>query len=130
MDSEIQSQMRKMHILLIEDDTLVLTVLRNLLESFGHAVVCAANEPDAETAFSIHHQVELVLSDYNLPGTTGLVLACRFAARAPALRVIVMSGEDLGRGTLNEIRSRGWTFLPKPMKLASLVEALEGPRSG
>jgi DNA-binding NtrC family response regulator len=130
MDSEFQSQMRKLHILLIEDDALVLTTLRSLLESFGHAVVCAANQIDAEMAFSLHQKVELVLSDYNLPGTTGVVLARRFAERTPALRVIVMSGEDLGHGTLNEIRSRGWTFLPKPMKLDSLVEALEGAQSG
>ncbi len=119
-----RSQMHLLQILLIDDDALIVTVLKSLLESLGHAVICADNAPDAELAFSVYGRVELLLSDYNLPGTTGLVLAKRFTERRPELRVILMSGEDLKQEILNDIRSQGWSFLSKPMRHSDLVGAL------
>ena len=118
-------KMRPLQVLLVDDDALVLGVLTGLLESLGHAVVSAANAPDAELAFSVHDQVELLLSDYHLPETTGLHLAKRFTAHRPDLRVILMSGGNPEQETLNEIRSRDWAFLSKPMSQADLVRALK-----
>ncbi len=117
--------MRPLQVLLVDDDALVLGVLTGLLESLGHAVVSAANAPDAELAFSVHDQVELLLSDYHLPETTGLHLAKRFTAHRPDLRVILMSGGNPEQETLNEIRSRDWAFLSKPMSHADLARALK-----
>ena len=117
-------KMRPLQVLLVDDDALVLGVLTGILESLGHAVVSAANVPDAEQAFSAHSQVELLLSDYHLPETTGLLLAKRFTAHKPELRVILMSGGNPEQETLNEIRSRDWAFLSKPMSHADLVKAL------
>ena len=37
-----------MQVLLVDDDALVLGVLTGILETLGHAVVSAANAPDAE----------------------------------------------------------------------------------
>ncbi len=116
--------MRQLQVLLVDDDASVLGVLKGLLESLGHAVISADNAPDAERAFSVHGQVELLLSDYHLTETTGLKLAKTFTARKPELRVILMSGEDPEQDTLNEIRSRDWAFLSKPMSHSELVAAL------
>ena len=121
--------MRPLQVLLVDDDALVLGVLTGLLESLGHAVVSAANAPDAELAFSAHDQVELLLSDYHLPETTGLMLAKRFTAHRPDLRVILMSGGNPEQETLNEIRSRDWAFLSKPMSHADLETALRNSSS-
>ena len=118
-----------MQVLLVDDDALVLGVLTGILESLGHAVVSAANVPDAELAFSAHRQVDLLLSDYHLPETTGLLLAKRFTAHKPELRVILMSGGNPEQETLNEIRSRDWAFLPKPMSHADLAKALRNSSS-
>jgi DNA-binding NtrC family response regulator len=116
--------MRPLQVLLVDDDASVLGVLTGLLQSLGHAVISADNAPDAELAFSVHDQVELLLSDYHLPETTGLMLAKRFTAHKPELRVILMSGGDPEQEALNEIRSRDWAFLSKPMSHADLVKAL------
>jgi DNA-binding NtrC family response regulator len=117
-------KMRPLQVLLVDDDVSVLGVLTGLLESLGHAVISADNGPDAELAFSVHGQVELLLSDYNLRDTTGLMLAKRFTAHRPELRVILMSGGDPELEALNEIRSRDWAFLSKPMSHSDLVRAL------
>jgi DNA-binding NtrC family response regulator len=122
-------KMRPLQVLLVDDDVSVLGVLTGLLESLGHAVISADNAGDAELAFSGHAQVELLLSDYNLPETTGLLLAKRFTAHKPELRVILMSGGDPGQETLNEIRSRDWAFLAKPMNHPDLMKALRNSSS-
>jgi len=122
-------KMRPLQVLLVDDDVSVLGVLTGLLESLGHAVISADNAPDAELAFSGHGQVDLLLSDYNLAETTGLMLAKRFTAQKPELRVILMSGGDPGQETLNEIRSRDWAFLSKPMSHSDLVKALRNSSS-
>jgi two-component system cell cycle response regulator CpdR len=116
--------MRQLQVLLVDDDASVLGSLKALLESLGHSVISADNAPDAELAFSVHGQVELLLSDYNLVETTGLMLAKTFTARKPELRVILISGEDPEQETLNEIRNRGWAFLSKPTSHSDLVAAL------
>lgn len=117
-------EMRPLQVLLVDDDASVLGVLTGLLESLGHAVISADNAEDAELAFCAHGQVEVLLSDYNLPEATGLMLATRIAAHKPELRVILMSGGDPEQETLNEIRSRDWAFLSKPMSHSDLVDAL------
>ena len=122
-------KMRPLQVLLVDDDVSILGVLTGLLESLGHAVISADNAADAELAFSGHAQVELLLSDYNLAETTGLILAKRFTAHKPKLRVILMSGGDPGQETLNEIRSRNWAFLSKPMSHSDLVKALRNSSS-
>jgi CheY-like chemotaxis protein len=122
-------KMRSLQVLLVDDDVSVLGVLTGLLESLGHAVISADNAADAELAFSGHGQVEVLLSDYNLAETTGLILAKRFTAHKPQLRVILMSGGDPGQETLNEIRSRDWAFLSKPMSHSDLVKALKNSSS-
>jgi DNA-binding NtrC family response regulator len=121
--------MRPLQVLLVDDDASVLGVLTGLLQSLGHAVISADNAPDAELAFSVHGQVELLLSDYHLPETTGLMLAKRFTADKPELRVILMSGGDPEQEALNEIRSRDWAFLSKPMSHEDLVKALRNSSS-
>ena len=122
-------KMRPLQVLLVDDDVSVLGVLRGLLENLGHAVISADNAADAELAFSGHGQVELLLTDYNLAETTGLMLAKRFTGYRPGLRVILMSGGDPGQETLNEIRSRDWAFLSKPMSHSDLVMALKNSSS-
>jgi DNA-binding NtrC family response regulator len=121
--------MRPLQVLLVDDDASVLGVLTGLLQSLGHAVISTDNAPDAELAFSVHDQVELLLSDYHLPETTGLMLAKRFTAHKPELRVILMSGGDPEQEALNEIRSRDWAFLSKPMSHEDLVKALRNSSS-
>ena len=116
-------------ILLVDDDALILTVVKGLLECLGHAVICANNTRAAEEAFSIHGQIELLFCDYNLGrGTTGVVLAKRLTARRPDLAVIIMSGEALEEEILNEMRHRSWSFLPKPMRYSEVVNALKDVR--
>ncbi len=60
-------------ILLVEDDPLLLTVLRELLEFGGHSVVTCVNGREAVQQLSVT-QIDLVITDLSMPEMDGLEL--------------------------------------------------------
>jgi|SRR5579871_908275 len=104
-------------ILVVEDQPATAQITRILLESWGYHVVETHSGEEALEAFAQQDgAIHLLLSDVNLPRTSGPVLAQELQARKPDLRVIFMSGyhnDELTRG--------GMAFLPKPFNPASLA---------
>jgi CheY-like chemotaxis protein len=78
-------------LLLIDDDPVGLMARQALLESQGYEVVTSAT---GAQAFEIlrNTQVDLVISDHFLRGTTGGQLADRIKELAPNVPVLVVSG--------------------------------------
>jgi CheY-like chemotaxis protein len=64
-------------------------------------------------------RVDIVLSDINLPGMSGIALAGLVRARWPRLKVLLMSGEGL-TGNGGSI----WPLLQKPFRRQTLAAAL------
>ena len=91
-------------ILIVEDEILLAKVMRRVLEQEGYETLAA---PDIATAkrLLLSGPVDLLLSDIDLPGGTGLEL-CRWTRSQPTLRatkVILCSGRlepDLERQAL------------------------------
>lgn len=81
-------------ILLVEDESFVRAMTRNLLERFGYRIVEAANGVEAMTAWSAHRgRIDLVLTDIVMPGgISGMELARRLQAEQPSLRFVFTSG--------------------------------------
>jgi CheY-like chemotaxis protein len=77
-------------LLVVDDDELLRIALASLLEVAGANVLEA---PDAEEAVSCLSAgpVDLLLSDIQLPGESGIWLAEWVAAHLPALPVVLMS---------------------------------------
>jgi len=78
-------------ILLVEDDPLLLTVLRELLEFGGHSVVPCRNGREALQQLSME-QIDLVITDLSMPEMDGLELIKVLAFEWPDIKVIAMSG--------------------------------------
>ncbi len=74
-------------------------------------------------------EIDLLLSNIQMPGMTGIELATQIKIERPAIRVLLMSGFDSGLLVLNS----GWRFLHKPFlaaELATIVaETLRSPTS-
>ncbi len=64
-----------MSILVVDDDGLVLANTRDMLDDLGHTVVEAASGSEALKLLSQDIKVDLVITDYAMPGMTGLQLA-------------------------------------------------------
>jgi PAS domain S-box-containing protein len=110
-------------ILLVEDEEGARQGLAELLGGLGYAVTAVAS---GETALALPPDApfDLVLTDFRLPGATGMEVARALLERWPSLRVVVMSGyapEDLSRDLFAD---RTAHFLQKPFDMAALAQAL------
>ena len=77
-------------ILLVDDDPGVRAVTAALLESFGLNVIQAGS--GAEALDSIEPSVDLVLTDYAMPGMTGGELASLLVEKNPSVPVVFVTG--------------------------------------
>ncbi len=112
-------------VLVVEDETVVRSLARRVLEGQGYAVYQAPNGAVALDFLAAHPgEVDLVLTDIVMPRMSGRELANQLAELAPNLPVLFMSGysgdEILQRG----VTSTEIPFLQKPLtgeKLAAAV---------
>ncbi|WP_268800962.1 response regulator [Pseudomonas huanghezhanensis] len=77
-------------IMLVDDDEAVRSVTAMMLESMGYNVVQVADGARAIT--QVDGRIDLVLSDYAMPGMNGAELAALVAAAHPTLPVIFITG--------------------------------------
>jgi two-component system, cell cycle sensor histidine kinase and response regulator CckA len=80
-------------ILLIDDDEMVRSVTRELLELSGYEVLSAETGNEAlALAGDPAARIDLILLDLSLPDTDGLQLLPQLAAARPGLKVVVCTG--------------------------------------
>ena len=81
------------HILYLDDDDTLVFLVRRLLERRGYRVTALADQQAAIDAVRDQPQAyQLLLTDYNMPGMSGLEVAKAVLAINPALPVAVASG--------------------------------------
>ncbi len=113
-------------IFVVEDDTAVRALVREMLECFNYRVI-EAESGDAALAMwpRIREQVDLLLTDMVMPGQhNGLELARKLLADRPELKVIYSSGysSDLFTSDIELIAGRN--YLPKPYLTAQLIDII------
>ena len=116
------SQPHAESILLVEDEPMVRSVIRRILERQGYVVLDAAGGEEAlRICEERGREIHLVLTDMIMPGMTGAELARRAAPLCPNAQVLCMSGytddEVFRRGLLD-----GHTaFVQKPFTAEALA---------
>ncbi len=110
-------------VLVVEDEEEARTALAEMLTELGYEVtaVCSAEEAQRLPAEPPYH---LLLTDYLLPGATGLDLAETLGRRWGELQVVIMSGyaPDDVAGAL--LASGQRHFLQKPFDMKALAKAI------
>lgn len=104
-------------VLLVDDEPLVLEVLAAMLEDMGCDVISAASGTEALGRLAGNQQIEILITDINMPGLNGLDLVERAKCEREDLRVIMMSGQ--------ETKTPGFPFLKKPFLEQDLVNIME-----
>ncbi len=91
---------RKLTVLVVDDDPLVLTNMAAMLEDLGHTVHEASSALEALSILGRESAVELVLTDQAMPQMTGAELIGEIKSRWPKLPVILATGfAELPPGT-------------------------------
>ena len=100
-------------LLLAEDDHDLRLVMERTLSSMGYLVVACANAQLASAAF--HTQAfDVLVTDFEMPGKTGLELARELTNFQPGLPVLIITGSMLSANVLQELIDRRWVYLSKP----------------
>lgn len=112
-------------VLLAEDDDDLRYVMECSLKAMGYLVVACADAEIASAAFRSHPAIDILLTDVEMPGRSGIELARELTALRPALPVIVITGSLLSTGTMQEICDRRWNYFGKPCRLSVLESTMK-----
>jgi signal transduction histidine kinase len=120
---EAQDALQPQHgtVLVVDDDPLVLTSTAAMLEDLGYVTIEAIAGQEALERLGQNTQVDLVITDYAMPGMTGVQLADELHRLRPRLPVLLMTGH----ADLQGAASGGLERLAKPLRLETLAKALE-----
>ena len=106
-----------MTILTVDDDPLLRTLVVTTLKDKGFIVLSADCAEQALSMFRDHSEdVDLLISDIQMPGIDGPSLAVALQSEKPDLQVLLISGSCNG----NQLAD-GFDFMPKPFKLVDLL---------
>lgn len=111
------------HILIVDDDRLVLSGLAAGLEMFGYTVARASSGEEA-LAMLDTIKPDLVVMDACLPGISGIETAKRIQQRF-GIPVIFLSAYDDPQTVRDAIALGGLSYLVKPITVKQLVPAIE-----
>ncbi len=79
-------------LLFVEDDFLISLSTASLLEDLGHTVIKASSGADALAVLRDGQAVDLMITDYAMPGMTGLQLAEEARRLRPGLPILLATG--------------------------------------
>jgi PAS domain S-box-containing protein len=114
------SDSKSLVILVVDDDQLVLTNTKAMLEDFGHTVIDAISGPAALEAIRKTPRVDLLITDQAMPQMTGMQLAAAIRVDWPNLPILLVSGyAELPSKTALELPK-----LAKPFSLDDLEDAV------
>jgi putative two-component system response regulator len=111
-------------VLIADDEMSIREILGDGLESFGYKVVQAANAPDAFEAVT-RGGIDLVLSDIEMPGESGLSLLRRIKAHDPDIDVIMVTGVVDFETAVGTIRQGAADYVSKPFNLEEVRIVVE-----
>jgi DNA-binding NtrC family response regulator len=107
-------------ILVVEDETVIRTALRRLLERSGYAVAEAGSVAEAEGNHTLG-EFDLIISDLRLPGAPGTDLI-RKAGKVP---VLIMTSYASLRSAVDSMRMGAVDYIAKPFDHGDMLNAVK-----
>jgi CheY-like chemotaxis protein len=107
-------------ILVVDDDALIAMNTVDMVEDLGHTAVEAYSGKQALTILASGRCIDALITDYAMPGMTGVELALKARELRPNLPILLATGyADLPNGTSTDLPR-----LAKPYHQADLAQQL------
>ena len=111
-------------ILLVDDDEDTRTLLLEGLKRRGLQVAAVASAAEA-LEWVRDHDIDVVVTDVQMPNTTGVQLCQQLRERHPNILALLLTGLGTYDTAMDAVRSGAYDYLTKPVKMDVLVVALE-----
>jgi len=112
-------------LMLVEDDEMLRSLTRELLELFGYKVIAASGGRDAIAASEQYSRpIHILLTDVSMPGMSGRALAEALMQSRPGIRVLYMSGDAPDVIAHHGLVHDGARVLQKPFSAKTLAQIL------
>jgi two-component system response regulator HydG len=111
-------------ILIVDDDRAMCDLVATSLGKRGFEVV-AQTDPEAAFALLDHDDFDVVVSDLNMRGLSGLELCERIVANRPSLPVVLITAFGSLETAIAAIRAGAYDFITKPVELDVLRLTVE-----
>lgn len=121
---KVTTEQSPLHILLVEDIELNITVATNLLESLGHSVVVARSGKEALDLFP-QAQYDMLLLDIQLPDMTGFDIANQLRASGEALPPLVALTANVIKDKTEYFNNGMDDAISKPISVSAVTEVIE-----
>jgi len=106
-------------LLLVEDEQIQRESLAGYLRRQGHSVL-AAGEPDKALQILQDEAVDIVLSDFKMPGLNGIQLLEKVKEFNPEIAMVLMTAYGTIPDAVKAMRLGAWDYLTKPIDLDEL----------
>ena len=110
-------------ILVVDDEQRQCEIYRDILQDEGYNTDTA---PSGEAALRLinHHRFDLVITDLNLTGMTGIQLLSEIVAEDPTIAVILITGYPSIQSAVEATRRGVYQYLEKPVDRAELLKVV------
>jgi CheY-like chemotaxis protein len=118
--------MPSFRILIVEDQREVSRLLRSALETLEHEIT-VIEIPSGEEAilYSSRNPVDLLVSDFRLPGMTGIELMGKIRKYHPDMKVILITGQTDPKVRKFVANAGADAFFIKPVPMADFLDSVE-----
>ena len=111
-------------ILVIDDDSIIRTLLSSSLSKSGYEVITAKDgESGIQKAKS--ENPDLVITDYQMPGLTGLDVLNELKKTQPGIPVILLTAHGDVALTIKSIQLGAYDFIEKPIHMTEMLEIIK-----
>lgn len=114
----------KKRICFVDDETEVRAAVSRGLEQEGYEVCCFAEAEECVKHLR-RHPVDMVITDFSLPGMDGLALLREVRKIALSLPVMIVTGYGDVRLAIKAIKAGAFDFIEKPLDLNILLSVIE-----
>jgi DNA-binding NtrC family response regulator len=101
-------------ILVVDDEEVVRSVVRDMLESDGYNIL-DTGDPQHALRLARERPIHVLLSDVVMPLMKGPELATKLLAFSPSTRILLMSAYPM-----SEVATSGRAFISKPFSMQAL----------
>jgi CheY-like chemotaxis protein len=124
--NHLELDLNKKTILIVDDEVVILSLLRDILDMLGYNVVLCLSPEEALEVFTHDRMyIDLIIMDMMMPGMNGLQLYRRICQVDSNNKVILLSGYSMVHVTAQLLEEGVVGFVQKPVTIKKLDEAIQ-----